>query len=128
MRDMRRFTRNDGILISVLLVVCIAVCLLFYLGRTEGGVVVVTVDGEEYGRYSLSEERRVEITDADGQVTNLLEIREGEVWMQEADCPDKLCMHQRAIRREGENIVCLPNRVVATVEQANESGLDGFAQ
>lgn len=88
----------------------------------------MTVDGDEVGRYPLSGEQSIELTDEDGRVTNVLVIRDGRAYMQEADCPDKLCMHQRAISRAGENIVCLPNRVVATVEKKGESGPDGFAQ
>jgi hypothetical protein len=39
--------------------------------------------------------------------------------MTQADCPDKLCVHQKAISATGETIVCLPNKVV--VEIAGET-------
>ncbi|HBE87040.1 MAG TPA: hypothetical protein DDW53_19330, partial [Lachnoclostridium sp.] len=34
----------------------------------------------------------------------------------EASCPDKVCVRTGKIHRSGELIVCLPNRVVITIE------------
>jgi hypothetical protein len=90
--------------------------------------VVVTVDGQAYGTYPLSGEQTIAICDSDGKETNTLVIRDGKADMTEANCPDKLCVHQKAISVEKENIVCLPNRVVVTVTGDEEDGLDGFVQ
>lgn len=126
---MKRFGKNDMIFLGVLLLVCIAVLLVFSLGSGDkSGYVTVTRDGNAYGRYLLSEDQTVEITDDEKHVTNILVISDGEADMTEADCPDKLCVHQKPIRKAGENIVCLPNRIVVQVERAGEDGLDGFAQ
>ena len=35
--------------------------------------------------------------------------------MENASCPDGICVSHRPIFRDGESIVCLPNRVVITV-------------
>ncbi|MCD7708891.1 MAG: NusG domain II-containing protein [Clostridiales bacterium] len=121
--------KNDIIFIGILAAVCVVIFLIFMLQKSDGsGWVVVTVDGEEYGRYRLSEEQEIEITDADGNVTNWLEISDGKANMTAADCPDKLCVKQGTISRTGENIVCLPNRVVVSVERGKEDGLDAIAQ
>ena len=44
--------------------------------------------------------------------------------MEEADCPDLLCVHQKAISKEGESIICLPNKVVVTIRGGEETELD----
>ena len=125
----RRFGKADAIFIGALAVLCLLVFLLFFLPwRDVSGWVVVTRDGEVIGRYRLDGDQTVEITDASGKVSNVLVIADGRADMTEADCPDKLCVHQRAIRRTGENLVCLPNRVVVTVEGGKEDELDGIAQ
>jgi len=90
--------------------------------------VAVTRDGELLGTYELSLDQTLEIRDSDGNVTNILTISGGQASMTEADCPDQLCVHQKAISTENENIVCLPNRVVVTVTASGSEGLDGFAQ
>ena len=76
----------------------------------------VTVDGEEYGTYSLAEDAVISI-----HGTNVCEIKDGEVKMIKADCPDHLCMKQKAITNAGGTIVCLPNKVVIEGEKAADS-------
>ena len=125
----KRFGKNDFIFVGVLLIICIAVLLLFSLIEgEENGWVVVTKDGKEVGRYPLSVEQTIELKDVSGEVTNVLEITEECAKMNEVDCPDKLCVHQKAINRAGECIICLPNRVVVTVESEEEAEFDGISQ
>ena len=47
--------------------------------------------------------------------------------MLEADCPDQLLLHQKAISKDKESIICLPNRVVVTVESEQKNTLDDVA-
>ena len=81
---------------------------------------VVKVDGVIQGTYSLSEDGRIEINDG----TNVIEISNGKADMIEADCPDQLCVNQKAVSRNHENIICLPNKVVVEVESVEESEYD----
>jgi len=108
-----RLTRRDALLLGGVL--C-AAGLLFVLGWTfarTGSVAVVTVAREEYGRYSLDRDRTVEIF-REGH-RNIVEISGGKVRMDSADCPEKLCVKQGWISREGETVVCLPHQVVVEV-------------
>lgn len=86
---------------------------------------VVTREGEVYGTYSLSQPQTVKIKNSKGKTTNVLVIRDGKADMKEADCPDKLCVHQKAISAENESIVRLPNRVVVTVTNSKKE-VDGW--
>ena len=52
----------------------------------------------------------------DGKVGKcVLVIQNGEVFMEEADCPNQICVHHAPIRYKGESIVCLPNRIIIEV-------------
>lgn len=93
---------------------------LNWFRRGEYNTVRITVDGREYGTYSLSEDQIISIGN-----TNVCEIRNGEAKMIEADCPDHLCMKQRAIDSAGGTIVCLPNRVV--IEGAGKDGSENIS-
>ena len=116
--------KNDWILAGCVVLICAAVLVFRYFGGQEsGGRVIVSVDGEEYGTYSLSEERTVRIGD-----TNRLAIKNGAVEMEWADCPDQICVNHRAVSKNGESIICLPNQVVVTVVSPEESELDAVAQ
>lgn len=101
--------KNDWILAAGVLFVACALGVMLYLSQSKGHYVVVTVNGEEYGRYDLSEDQTIDING-----TNQLEISGGKASMTSADCPDKLCVHMASISRAHELIVCLPNKI--TVE------------
>lgn len=80
------------------------------------GSVRITVDGEEYGTYSLAKDQIIKIND-----TNVCEIKDGQARMISAECPDHLCMKQKAIDEKGGTIVCLPNKVVIEGEKSPAS-------
>ena len=124
MNQKKRIGKNDIVVIGIVAVVLCVICMIFYLGhRRQGEFVVVTVDGTEYGRYSLDREQTIDI-----RGTNELLIRDGKADIVWADCPDKLCVHQKAVSKYGENLVCLPNKVVVTVVGHEEANLDAVAQ
>lgn len=114
--------RNDVLLIAALLLLSAVGIVYLFVFRPGGDTVKVTVDGELYGTYSLSEPRTEEIrTGDDGGQINRLIIRDGKAHMEDATCPDGICVSHRPIFRNGESIVCLPNRVVVTVVTENAS-------
>lgn len=115
--------KNDFLLIGLVLLIAVSVMGYHYLKKDTGpGKVVIRVDGETYGTYDLSEEQNIDI-----QGTNILEIHNGEARMSEADCPDRLCVHQKAISRDGESIICLPNKIVVSVEGGEDNEIDAVA-
>ena len=120
------YTR-DLILVAVLLV---AALVLFFVMRSlqardtgTGAQAVVTVDGKEIGRYPLKKNGTFPLNGG----TNILVVENGEAWVSEANCPDKVCMGMGKISRNGEFIACLPNRLLVVVEGAAEqSPVDGM--
>lgn len=70
----------------------------------------------------------IEIKNGDGDVTNTLVIKGGVADMTSADCPDHLCVKQKAISKEGESIICLPNKVVVTVKSDMKSDIDSISK
>lgn len=124
----KRITKRD---IAFLLILVVILCVVSFVvslktGRS-GSQVEIQVDGEVYGIYSLAQDQEIPI-EIDGQVTNLLKIENGTADMIEADCPDQLCVHQRAISKANETIVCLPHKVVVQVISDTESEFDSIAK
>lgn len=122
----KKIRKNDIILIGGLAVIAF----VFYIGiaffqnaNTKNGVAVVTIDGEEYGRYPLKEDTTERIELPDGSY-NLLEIKNGKADITKASCPDGICVNHRAISKQGQSIVCLPNKVVVEIENGEESEID----
>ena len=128
----KRFGRNDIILISVIVIISVALLLVWKLVYLKGqdtdsdACVEVTINGRAYGTYPLSKDDTIEIKNGDGDVTNTLVIKGGVADMTSADCPDHLCVKQKAISKEGESIICLPNKVVVTVKSDMKSDIDSI--
>lgn len=120
--------KNDIILIAVLLVVALLTAggmRIWQMNNTKDTAnVVVTIDGEVYGTYPLSEDRTERIELHDGSY-NILVISDGYADVTEASCPDQICVKHNHIRYSKESIVCLPNKVVVTVEGGEENEIDG---
>ncbi len=106
------------ILFAVIAAACIAFLAVRYLTREEGATVVVEVNGEEFGTYSLNKDQEIDING-----TNVLIIADGGAFMSQADCPDKLCISQGVISSNGQMIICLPNRVfVQVIDEQEDDG------
>jgi len=121
--------KTDLLLIIVLALIPVLFMIFNMYGalHADNPELVVYVDGEEYGRYLLNEDRTIDIGG-----TNICRIEGGRAWMTEANCPDQICVHSAAIDEKGGNIVCLPNKIILTIENneegsASEDALDGVA-
>lgn len=100
--------KKDWILAAGILIAALAAWMFprFFLPEDHRKI-RITVDGTVFGEYSLREDQEIAI----GK-TNVCRIENGKVKMISADCPDKLCIKQKAIDASGGTIVCLPNKVV----------------
>lgn len=113
--------KKDWILIVIIICVAAGAYLLHQVLRDAGAnTVTVKVDGVIEGTYNLNEDREVSINGG----TNTLVIKNGKADMTEADCPDKLCVKQKAVSLNHENIICLPNKVIVEVVSNKESKID----
>ncbi|NLL78090.1 MAG: NusG domain II-containing protein [Clostridiales bacterium] len=115
--------KNDLILTGIILIIALAAILFMTLTREEGGVVVVTVDGEVYKTLPLDEDTTLLIGDEQGDY-NVLKIEDGEAAMTEANCPDKICVMHRSIHYDHESIICLPHKVAVEIQNGEESNVD----
>lgn len=114
-------------LIFIVCVLLVAIGFYFFLSPGEKGTqAVIYVDGKEYGRLTLEKEGEFVIEQGDKK--NVLTVQNGMIFMQEASCPDKVCIRQGKISRGKETIVCLPNKVRVEIEGEESSGLDAIAQ
>ncbi len=82
---------------------------------SSGKKVSVSVNNEHYKSYSLNEDGEYKIKTEKG--VNILVIKGGKAHFKNSDCPDKTCEKMGKIEKNGESIVCLPNKVIAEVEE-----------
>lgn len=119
---MKRLKADIIILVLILMAALAAFAVPVLMQGDDAGVISVYRDGSLLYQYPLYEEKTVTVGDEWGY--NLLLINDGEVRVTDADCPDKLCVRQRAISRNGESIICLPHKLVIQIDSGKESALD----
>ena len=116
-----KMKKYDKILAAIVLTAAIVVFLVHnMLGDNGADIVTVNVDGKVTGTYSLIENQTIEINGG----SNILKIEDGVADMIEADCPDKLCVKQKAVSKNKESIICLPNEVIVEVKSDEDSEYD----
>ena len=125
---------------------------LFFLQqhREKGSYMEVSYDGTVLGKISiagqedayyllaegslqkLAKEKNMEWTAQIAQIEenqtgnyNIFMCRNGEVRMIKSNCPDLLCVHHYPVKTAGENIICLPHKVVIAITGEKGSQLDG---
>lgn len=106
-RKSKPFNFLDIVFFGVLLAF-IALMPIFFHGGTGKSVIVTspTLTAE----YPLSEDA---VIDVDGYLT--LVIKDGKAYVEDSQCPDKICVYSGEICREGSMIACLPGGIVITV-------------
>lgn len=103
----------------VLILVILAVSALLYAGTRiifskPPMRVEISVDGTVIQTLDLNKDTDLTVEGWNGG-TNHVVIKDGTVHVTEASCPDKVCVNQGTIRRTGEAIICLPNRMIARI-------------
>ena len=119
--------KKDGLLIGAILLVClISYVLIQFVVKKDGDVVLIKVDGEVKHQLELNKDTELMVSGYNGG-ENQVVIKDGAVYMSDADCPDKLCVNMGRISKAGETIVCLPHRVVVEIS-GGESSIDSVVQ
>ena len=114
-------TKSWAILLSVLLAVSLGLS-LWLLRPQQAAYAQVWSDGKLIHTLDLNMDRVVEVKTNSG--SNRIEIRDGQIAVTDADCPDHYCM-DRGFCSGGVQIVCLPNKLVILFVGATE--IDGVA-
>ena len=107
--------KNDLILFFAIVIISLsAIFILKKTGVSESVHLDIYQDNTLYGSYELGADREIDINGK-----NTCVIEDGKVYMKDADCPDKLCVHSRPIQNTGESIICIPNRVTLIISGGN---------
>ena len=114
--DRRRPTLWDGVV--ALAVVALAVLLVFLLRPAEGSnlTAVITLDGETVAQYRLDQlSQPVTLTVDEGTYPLTIRAEQGRICIEHSDCPSQDCVRTGWISRPGQQIICLPNRLVISL-------------
>ena len=88
----------------------ISVLALFVFPKTAGRTVVVKENNAVVYEGSINTDKNIVLEN------NTVVIKNGEVYMQKADCKNGICKHTGKISAKGETVICLPNRVTVQIK------------
>lgn len=102
--------KSDIILVvSVVLLAVVVFFAFFKLPFKDGKTVRISKNNEIVYEGSLSEDKTIDLKG------NIVEIKNGKVKVRKATCKNQVCVNKGEISKEGENIVCLPNKVIIEI-------------
>lgn len=120
-KDEKLFKPLD-LLIGVIIVVLIIVAVVFAF-KPKGSFVEIYQSGEIIGKYSINSDNKIIVDGDNGR--NVVVISGGKVFVLEADCKSQYCVRHNPVSAVGEQIVCLPNKLVIVIVGETEGELDG---
>ena len=123
--ERRRPTPWDAVV--ALAVVAFAVVLIFLLRPTQGSAVtaVITLDGETVAQYRLDQLDQPEtLTLNEAPYPLTIAIEPGRICIDHSECPSQDCVHTGRISRSGQQIICLPNRLVISLSGSEAEEFD----
>ncbi len=102
------------ILICVIVVFAVsAVLSLYFLRPADSKNVVVIRDNTELYCFDLSTAKDEQIKiEYEGGGYNIIEIKDGEIRISQADCPDNTCVKTGVLKSEEMPVVCLPHHLI----------------
>ena len=103
---------GDFILAAVIIAVAIGIWLLPSFDKGSG-----VADIEQRGeKFAVSLRRDAEYP-LEGCI---VAVEDGEIYIKETNCPDRVCEKTGRISKAGEAIICIPNKVSITIAGASE--------
>lgn len=113
----RAYRRMRVNVIAVLVITALALAAAaaaYVLGNAVDArtAVIQDADGNTFA-MPLSKDDVLTVASSAG--TNVVEVQSGKVRVSEADCPNQDCVDQGWISNAGQQIVCLPHKLVVNI-------------
>jgi len=100
--------------IIIFLIVAFAGASFTFPPQNAGEKFVVSHDGKIILEGELSKDSEYSINGSLGEMKLL--VRDGKISVVKSNCSRKLCIKRGSIAKQGESIICVPNRVIITIQ------------
>lgn len=117
---MRTLKKLDIVIIVLLFILSFTPNIIFSKTISKSNKLVyasIKVNGKFYDNIPLSSnkgEKKLNIKNSVGN--NIILIRDNTIKVISADCKDDLCVKQGEISKVGENIICLPHKLIIEIK------------
>lgn len=107
LKSAKPFKVIDIIVIALTLIIVLV--LVFTVYAKKGKSVEVSIDGDKKV-YDINTDRRIEV-----QNRLTIVIENGECYVQNSNCPDKVCEEMGRIKNVHQTIACTPQHIIIRV-------------
>jgi hypothetical protein len=123
---MKRSDRVTAVIIVSALALLVVVWVVMH--HAGGSVATVQVDGKVVATFDLTSAtpRTLRVAGVIGPV-DIATDGQGSIRVVDATCPDQICVKTHPAHSPGDQIICVPNHMVITVE-SGRSTIDALAQ
>ena len=119
----KSITKGDIILIVSLIVISLAMFISSF-SQGESLIAEIYVDGEKAHRIALEEV--TESYTINENYCQLLIEKDG-VSFAFSNCGDQLCVKKGKLKRQGDTMACVPEKVVVVLKSDKQNKIDGVA-
>lgn len=86
--------------------------------------IVITQDHKVIHQIKISPQYKKTLMIQWGDYSNEVHIENGQVWIEDANCNNQVCVYEKAISRVGQSIVCLPHKLIIEIKGRQSSEVD----
>lgn len=125
-----KFKKGDIIIVVILIVAAISWYGVNMLNESKDErQIVIEVNGQEYQSIPMDKGMKPQDIHIELENGKYIDFRidENGAYVTDVICPDKVCQKTGVVDKVGQNIVCLPNKVIAYVEGKAEVEIDGVS-
>jgi hypothetical protein len=120
--------KKGDIIIAVILIAAVGFWIYnsFVSNNTSVSNLIIEVNGSAYKKIPVNQLKKEQLIHIDLENNKHIDIKANETgtWIEDVVCPDKLCQKTGIISKVGQNIVCLPNKVVIYYDGNAEPEVD----
>ncbi len=124
MKKIKLFSRYDLLVLMAISFLSI-ILLIPNLSTNDNLVATITIDGQVVESVNLNEVSGLREITLESDPIVKIKVEKGRICVSEADCEDKLCVNCGWLETDGAMSVCLPAKVVVSVDgSANNDSPD----
>lgn len=111
-----KFRKGDLLAIGLVVLLAIAVLLCFFpKDKGQASTAEIYLNGKLIKTVDLTKDQTFTVSD---RYTNEITVKDGEIFVADADCPGEDCVHSGKISTLGRILVCLPNGLEIRITSA----------
>lgn len=122
------YNKNNKVAVIILaVIVIISFVSIICFNTKDGGYAFIYQDGNLLEVIELENDTTYQVLN-NNEITNIIAIENGYAYMKEANCKDHTCIHMGKIKHNNQSIVCLPNKVIITIQNNDNINYDSVVQ